>query len=122
MSSHIHSKKVRKDKDLTQAELANRLGVSDRAISKWENGRGLPDYEYIQDLCDDLNITPCDDKVGLERKHKSFEYSLWGILDIQNGVLKSVIDFEIDENEIFDYGYLDGKYVKIDVLRLDFEF
>lgn len=73
-------------------------------------------------LYDDLNITPCDDKVGLERKHKSFEYSLWGILDIQNGVLKSVIDFEIDENEIFDYGYLDGKYVKIDVLRLDFEF
>ena len=38
---------LRKDKNLTQAELANKLGVSDRAISKWENGRGLPDYEYI---------------------------------------------------------------------------
>ena len=48
---------LRKDKDLTQAELADKLGVSDRAISKWENGRGLPDYEYIQDLCKELDIT-----------------------------------------------------------------
>lgn len=31
---------LRKDKNLTQVELANRIGVSDRAISKWENGRG----------------------------------------------------------------------------------
>lgn len=48
---------LRKDKNLTQAELADKLGVSDRAISKWENGRGLPDYEYIQDLCNELDIT-----------------------------------------------------------------
>ena len=48
---------LRKDKDLTQTELANKLGVSDRAISKWENGRGLPDYEYIQDLCKELDIS-----------------------------------------------------------------
>lgn len=48
---------LRKDKNLTQVELANRIGVSDRAISKWENGRGLPDYEYISDLCDELGIT-----------------------------------------------------------------
>ena len=32
---------LRKDKNLTQVELANRLGVSDRAISKWENGVSL---------------------------------------------------------------------------------
>lgn len=72
---------------------------------------------------DDLNITPCDDdKVGLERKPKTFQYSIWGILDIQNGILKSIINFEIDEDELFAYGYLDEKYVKIDVLRFDFEF
>jgi len=48
---------LRKDKNLTQAELANKIGVSDRAVSKWENGRGLPDYEYVQDLCNELGIT-----------------------------------------------------------------
>ena len=48
---------IRKEKNLTQVELADKLGVSDRAISKWENGRGLPDFEYIQDLCKELDIT-----------------------------------------------------------------
>ena len=59
---------LRKDKNLTQAELANRIGVSDRAISKWENGRGLPDYEYISDLCDELGITLMN--LLLEKKSK----------------------------------------------------
>ena len=45
------------EKGLTQVQLANKIGVSDRAVSKWENGRGLPDYEYIQSLCDELDIT-----------------------------------------------------------------
>ncbi|MBQ1679312.1 MAG: helix-turn-helix transcriptional regulator, partial [Oscillospiraceae bacterium] len=34
----------RKEKNLTQQELADKLGVTDRAISHWENGRRLPDY------------------------------------------------------------------------------
>lgn len=74
-------------------------------------------------LYDDLNITPCDeDKVGIEKRDNSFQYSIWGVLDIENGILKSIIDFEIDEDELFDYGYLDGRHVKIDVIRFDFEF
>ena len=34
---------LRKEKHLTQAELANKLGITDRAISHWENGRSMPD-------------------------------------------------------------------------------
>ena len=48
---------VRKKKNMTQQELAKKLGVTDRAISKWENGRGLPDYSLLQDLCDTLSIS-----------------------------------------------------------------
>ena len=48
---------LRKEKKLTQQELAKKLGVTDRAISKWENGRGLPDYSLLQDLCDTLSIS-----------------------------------------------------------------
>ncbi len=41
---------------------------------------------------------------------------------IAGGVLRSVIDFDIDKEELFDYGYLDGLQVKINVLRIDFDF
>ena len=48
---------LRKEKNMTQQDLAKKLGVTDRAISKWENGRGLPDYSLLQDLCDTLSIS-----------------------------------------------------------------
>lgn len=47
----------RKDKKLTQNELANRLGITNKAISKWENGHSLPDYSLIKPLCEELGIT-----------------------------------------------------------------
>ena len=48
---------LRKEKNMTQKELADRLGVTDRAISKWENGRGMPDVSLMKPLCDSLGIT-----------------------------------------------------------------
>ena len=49
--------KLRKEKKMTQQELADKLGVTDRAISKWENARGMPDFALIKPLCDILDIT-----------------------------------------------------------------
>ena len=46
----------RKEKNLTQKELAERLGISDRTISKWESGRGIPDASNMLDLCNELGI------------------------------------------------------------------
>ena len=48
---------LRKEQNLTQLELANKLGVTDRAVSKWENGRGLPDISLIVPLCEALSIS-----------------------------------------------------------------
>lgn len=47
----------RKEKKLTQIQLAEKLGVSDRSVSKWENGRCLPDLSLFEPLCNELNIT-----------------------------------------------------------------
>lgn len=47
----------RKKKKLTQMQLAERLGIADRAISKWENGKGMPDSSLMLDLCDALEIS-----------------------------------------------------------------
>lgn len=46
----------RKEQGLTQRELARRLGVGDKAVSKWECGRGLPDYAVLLPLCGLLQI------------------------------------------------------------------
>lgn len=47
----------RKNKNLTQSELAEKLGVTDRSISNWENGKCLPDLSLFKPLCEILDIT-----------------------------------------------------------------
>ncbi len=49
--------RCRKEKGLTQQELAEKLGVTDRSVSKWENGRCLPDLSLFNLLCQELGIT-----------------------------------------------------------------
>ena len=49
--------KLRREKNMTQIDLADKLGITDRAISKWENGRGMPDLSLMKQLCDELGIT-----------------------------------------------------------------
>lgn len=46
----------RKEQDMTQAVLAEKLGISDRAVSKWETGKSLPDSGIMLELCGLLNI------------------------------------------------------------------
>ena len=47
----------RKEHNLTQEQLAQQLGVSNKTISKWENGKCMPDYSIIPKLCDALHVT-----------------------------------------------------------------
>ena len=47
----------RKAKNLTQLQLAERLYVTDRAVSKWECGRSLPDSSIMLELCEALGIS-----------------------------------------------------------------
>ena len=48
---------LRRSKKMTQAQLAERFGISDRAVSKWETGKSLPDASIMLELCDTLGIT-----------------------------------------------------------------
>lgn len=47
----------RKNKNMTQAELAEKLNITDRAISKWETGKGMPDSSIMLELCSKLDIS-----------------------------------------------------------------
>lgn len=46
-----------REQNLTQEQLANQLGVSNKTISKWENGKCMPDYSIIQALCEALHVS-----------------------------------------------------------------
>ena len=47
----------RKEQNLTQEQLAEKIGVSNKTISKWENGKCMPDYSIIEQLCKELSVT-----------------------------------------------------------------
>jgi transcriptional regulator with XRE-family HTH domain len=47
----------RKQKQLTQLQLADKLGITDKAISKWERGIAMPDSSIMLELCDILGIS-----------------------------------------------------------------
>lgn len=53
-------KKQRKKKNLTQEELASRLFVTEKAVSRWETGRGTPDISLLIPLSKELDITPSE--------------------------------------------------------------
>lgn len=48
--------KCRKEKNLTQIQLAEKLGVTDKSISRWENGKTMPDMSLYEPLCRILDI------------------------------------------------------------------
>lgn len=54
----------RKEKNLTQKQLGEELGVSDRAVSKWENGKSFPDISLIEPLCQILDISISEFMLG----------------------------------------------------------
>lgn len=71
----------------------------------------------------DFEIYPCEEqKKSIVKTNKYYSYELYGILDIENAVLKSEIELELDSELLYDYGYLDGNYVRIDVPRIDIDF
>lgn len=49
-------KKIREDNNLTQKELADKLNVTYQAVSKWENGKNLPDISILTEICNEFNI------------------------------------------------------------------
>lgn len=50
-------KRLRENKNLTQSELAEKIGVSSKAVSKWETGKGLPDISLIGSLSSALDVS-----------------------------------------------------------------
>ena len=67
----------RKKKKLTQMQLAEMLNITDRAVSKWENGKAMPDSSIMLELCDILEINVNEllsgEEINMEDKNKKEE-------------------------------------------------
>lgn len=72
--------KCRKEKNLTQAQLAEKLNITDRAVSKWETGKSMPDSSIMLELCEILGITVNEllsgEKVDMENYEKKADENL----------------------------------------------
>lgn len=66
----------RKKQNMTQQELSEKLGVSDRTIGNWENGRNMPDLALFKPLCKELNISLNDLMSGEKVKEKEYQDKL----------------------------------------------
>ena len=80
-------KDLRKANGLTQQKLADKLGVSNRTISKWENEGTIPDYYVIKNICRKFHISP--NSIVLE--NKNFIDYFYSFLSIVKGLFRIVL-------------------------------
>ncbi len=71
INTGVFISKKRKEMNLTQEQLAEKLGVSNKTISKWETGKCMPDYSIVKPLCEQLNITVAELMDGSDAEEKS---------------------------------------------------
>ena len=78
--------KLRKENNMTQQDLAEKLGVSDRTVGNWENGRNLPDVSLFKPLCNSLNITVNDLISGeiIDNNKEKLEENLINTIEYSN--------------------------------------
>ena len=89
----------RKEKGLTQLQLAEKLNITDRAVSKWENGRSLPDSAIMLELCEILGITVNDllygEVISMENYNKEMEKNLLEMIKQKEEADRRLLSLEI---------------------------
>jgi len=68
--------RLRKEKKMTQSELAEKIGVTEKSISNWENGRNMPDLSLFKPLCEELGISINDLMSGEKIKNNEYQEKL----------------------------------------------
>ena len=88
----------RKINSLTQAELAERLSITDRAVSKWENGKSMPDSSIMLALCKELKISVNDllngEVVDMENYNEKLEKQLLEVIKQKEAADKRLLALE----------------------------
>ncbi len=87
----------RKKKNMTQQELSEKLGVSDRTVGNWENGRNMPDLSLFKPLCNELDISLNDlmsgEKVNEKEYYEKLEENIMNTIDYSNKKIENRNNF-----------------------------
>ena len=87
-----------KEKNLTQEQLAEKLGVSNKTVSKWETGKCMPDYSVVKSLCKELEISVAELMDGEAAEEKSVRtYDEEQIMDL----LRRTQELEKQKNTLY---------------------
>lgn len=89
----------RKNVNLTQMQLAEKLGITDRAVSKWETGKAMPDSSIMLALCSVLKITVNDllsgEIVSMDNYNKELENNLFEMIKQKEQADKRLLSLEV---------------------------
>ncbi len=89
----------RRNKKLTQSQLAEKLNITDRAISKWETGKGMPDSSIMLKLCSELEITVNEllsgEKIEMDNYNKISEENLVELKKLDETKNRMLLQLEI---------------------------
>lgn len=95
-------KKIREENKLTQKELADKLGVTFQAVSKWENGKNVPDISILKEMSEMFNVD-IDEILDGEKKNKknnnNYIYPIGLVLILISLLLFGMIYYNNDDYE-----------------------
>ena len=123
----------RKEQGFTQAVLAEKLGITDRAVSKWETGRSLPDAATMPELCDLLKINLSElfsgERIAMENYKKTSDALLLEMKKQEESSNKRILHLEkllitmtivVSLTMIFVGCYLMKAYLALGIILLVF--
>ena len=89
----------RKNKKITQAQLAEKLNITDRAVSKWETGKGMPDSSIMIELCNELEISVNEllsgERIDMKDYNKKAEENLIELKKLEEKNNKKLLTLEL---------------------------
>lgn len=129
--------KKRREQNMTQAQLAEKLNVSSKTISKWETGKCMPDYSVIELLCQELGVSMAELMDGEEvaensictydntqiidllKRTQALEQQrtlLFGLILILMGIALLILHYNIDGSAVKDF--LSGVLLGISIAEM----
>lgn len=114
----------RKQKNLTQEQLAEKLGISNKTVSKWETGKCMPDYSVVKSLCEELEVTVAelmDGEISADKSVRTYDdeqildllrrtqelekqkNTLYGIMLIVMGIALQALSYAFGGSDIRDF-------------------